>query len=82
MSIVSNSIINADAEARYLSPGELDQPCEPLLVVQLVVKENVPHRRPLCGDQLINEVLLAVSVVAGPDQGQMPWTSGQWGPQP
>jgi len=25
MSIVSNSIINADAEARYLSPGELDQ---------------------------------------------------------
>ena len=24
MSIVSNSIINADAEARYLSPGELD----------------------------------------------------------
>ncbi|MEB3158296.1 MAG: allophycocyanin, partial [Cyanobium sp.] len=23
MSIVSNSIINADAEARYLSPGEL-----------------------------------------------------------
>ena len=25
MSIGSNSIINADAEARYLSPGELDQ---------------------------------------------------------
>ena len=25
MSIVSNSIINADAEARYLSPGELDR---------------------------------------------------------
>ena len=25
MSIVSNSIINEDAEARYLSPGELDQ---------------------------------------------------------
>jgi len=25
MSVVSNSIINADAEARYLSPGELDQ---------------------------------------------------------
>ena len=25
MSIVSNSIINTDAEARYLSPGELDQ---------------------------------------------------------
>ena len=25
MSSVSNSIINADAEARYLSPGELDQ---------------------------------------------------------
>ena len=25
MSIVSNSIINADAETHYLSPGELDQ---------------------------------------------------------
>ena len=25
MSIVTKSIVNADAEARYLSPGELDR---------------------------------------------------------
>ena len=25
MSVVTKSIVNADAEARYLSPGELDQ---------------------------------------------------------
>ncbi|MBW4616958.1 MAG: allophycocyanin subunit alpha [Desmonostoc vinosum HA7617-LM4] len=61
MSIVTKSIVNADAEARYLSPGELDQiksfvaAGERRLRIAQILTENRERIVKTAGDQLFQK---------------------------